>query len=352
MRSTRFRRRFTVFGSIAGPAGGGVGMVTSGVVDTLRGVGETRFVQHMPNASAACRRIRYLFAWANELRAGADLHVYMHIDLARVEPLVPRGITAPYAVFIYGWEAWRPMSVLARRAICKAKWVIAISRTTVDLARKANPWFPTATVVPLGLSAQPPPRGAWPRPARVLILGRLDANERQKGYDSVLDAWPAILAACPGAELVVVGKGSDLPRIQRRVSEERLPNVSFEGFVTEARKWELLRTSALLAFASTQEGFGLAAIEAAAVGTPVVALRATAVEEVFGDAGGALLVHERTPQAVGAAVAELLLNQEMAESIGAQGANLVANKYLSEHFGKRLLRALELDGTNEARGAE
>jgi len=55
------------------------------------------------------------------------------------------------------------------------------------------------------------------------------------------------------------------------------------GPVTEAEKQWLLQHSSLVLYPSTYEGFGLVPFEAAAVGTPALAARTTALAEVLGD---------------------------------------------------------------------
>jgi Glycosyltransferase len=56
------------------------------------------------------------------------------------------------------------------------------------------------------------------------------------------------------------------------------------GRVTETQLRRLYADAACLAIPSLHEGFGLPALEAMAVGTPVVAARAGALPEVTGDA--------------------------------------------------------------------
>ncbi len=72
----------------------------------------------------------------------------------------------------------------------------------------------------------------------------------------------------------------------------------------------------MLVSPSTYEGFGLPPLEAMASGTPVVAVRCGAVEEVCGDA--ALLV-EDSPSALADAVVRVLEDAELGERLVARG---------------------------------
>jgi phosphatidylinositol alpha-1,6-mannosyltransferase len=145
---------------------------------------------------------------------------------------------------------------------------------------------------------------------RVLMLGRLNRLERYKGHDQVLDAWPRVIADRPSATLVIVGEGDDLDRL--RLKSRGVPGVAFSGFVEAVRLRGLLRDSRLLAAPSTNEGFGLNAVEAAMQGTPVLGLRGSVLEELF-PGGEAELIATHDPAAVGDGILRLITNSELAQ---------------------------------------
>lgn len=61
-------------------------------------------------------------------------------------------------------------------------------------------------------------------------------------------------------------------------------NVVFQGYVSDAEKWALLKGAEFLLLPSFAEGFGLPVLEAMKVGTPVVASDIPVFRELFGDA--------------------------------------------------------------------
>jgi glycosyltransferase involved in cell wall biosynthesis len=73
-------------------------------------------------------------------------------------------------------------------------------------------------------------------------------------------------------ELVVAGDGSERDQLEALAGE----NVTFEGYVSEERKRELLAGARGFVFAAQSEDFGIAPVEALAAGTPVLG-----VEEGF-----------------------------------------------------------------------
>lgn len=88
-----------------------------------------------------------------------------------------------------------------------------------------------------------------------------------KNVDAVIDA----VARIPGARLVVVGDGPELPRLRARAAV--LPGVRLLGRVGDEQLRWLYRNCAALVAAS-YEDYGLSPLEAAAFGKPSVVMRA------------------------------------------------------------------------------
>lgn len=105
--------------------------------------------------------------------------------------------------------------------------------------------------------------------------------------------------------------------------------IKFVGFVDGDQKWELLRRSRGLIF-PTVEDFGMAPIEAMAVGTPVIALRDGGLTETVEDKVSGVFFEEQTSEDITGAL-------DIAESIEFDHKKIAAStsKYASENFDKR-----------------
>src|SRR5262249_40712911 len=241
-----------------------------------------------------------------------DFIVFTHVDLARVMFVMPFLRNVPYAVLIYGIEVWRPLDRWRRMSLERAAAILSVSNHTVTKARETNPWLPDATGVWLGAAE----RRASVRPQLkpiVLSLGRMATAERYKGHDALLDAWPRVLAVVPDAQLIIAGDGDDRARLEGRAAGTA--SIRFTGFLSDEHRGRLLRSAAVLVAISRGEGFGLAALEAAALGLPVVGLTGTVTEELFPDGCGHVLPETSAPEPLADAVTGLLTNADRARAI-------------------------------------
>jgi phosphatidyl-myo-inositol dimannoside synthase len=319
---------------------GGIGTASQSMVNALEPVARVSTVVLPPSPSRVARGLR-LYAQLTAASLGRPrLVFYEHRGLASLHAVVAQLRSVPYAVFLHGVELWHPLTRWQRHTLEAATLLVANSQTTVEETRRNNPWLPHAHVVHLGV---PVPSQALDRTSTeplLVMVGRIDSGERYKGHDQVLDAWPQVLAAVPSAQFVAVGGGDDIARLQARVRREGLRNVEFAGFVPEHAKQDLLRRARAVFALSRVEGFGLANVEAAAQGIPLIGLAGTVLSELFPAEVGIRAVASLEPAQVAAAAIELLCDPAAAAALGQRGRQHVLAHYTVERFAERFRAAL------------
>lgn len=125
----------------------------------------------------------------------------------------------------------------------------------------------------------------------------------RKGHDLVIRA----LADLPKLTLLLVGEGPERDRLQQLANELGLfDRVKFMGHVAHTELAQIYSASDALILASSREGWANVLLESMACGTPVVATDVWGTGEVVGAPEAGVLVAQRTPEALSAAVAKLL----------------------------------------------
>lgn len=160
----------------------------------------------------------------------------------------------------------------------------------------------------LEVAAEDP--AARDRPRAILVGFELE----RKGGHEVLAAWPAVRAAVPDAELLIVGPPPG----------EALPGVRWTGPVRERSELSALyRSATVFVLPTLWDPWGLVYHEAMAHGLPCIGTDRFAVPEIIAAGETGLLVPPRDPDAVGAALIELLGDPGRAAEMGREARRRV-----------------------------
>ena len=175
-------------------------------------------------------------------------------------------------------------------------------------------------------------------PPSVLIVGRMSVDERYKGHDLLIDAWPDIAAAVPGAALRIVGGGDDRLRLERKAQSLGLVDaIAFLGKLDDrALAHEYARCTAF-AMPSRDEGFGFVFVEAMRAGRPCIAGRGAASEIVRAEETG-LLVDAGDRAQLRHAVVRLLTDRAAANRMGAHGRARFLRCFTDDRFRDRFAK--------------
>jgi phosphatidylinositol alpha-1,6-mannosyltransferase len=281
------------------------------------------------------------------------------VPLAMMGRSIERRLGVPYASFTHGVEVWAGqvpgtralLSSIARNATL----MMGVSQWTVDQLRGVVGDDPRIEVVPAGID----PELFHPGVADANVRERHGLDGQQvvccvarltlrKGQDKIIRALPWVAREFPDVRFLVVGTGPDRERLEGLAHRKRVADrVIFAGEVPPDVLPHYFRAGDVFAMPCRTrklglevEGFGLAFLEASAVGRPAVA----------GDSGGApeAVVHGETGlvvdggevDEVAEAISELLSDAEKADKLGAAGADRVHRDFTWEALSNRLRRLL------------
>jgi phosphatidylinositol alpha-1,6-mannosyltransferase len=298
-------------------------------------------------------KIKFVFSAlrhsGKEARVVLAAHPHLAVPAALMKWKSPQLKTV---VVSHGIEVWKPLPRIRRRALLAADVVLAPSS---DTARKLTEvqGVPAAKIsrLPWPLSttflqwADAPEKLAAPRalpPGQIILtVGRWAASERYKGADDLIRAVAQLRGATPRLQLVAVGGGDDLPRLQRLAAE--LGVADRVQFLENLSREELAACYAradVFALPSTGEGFGLVFLEAMAFGCPVVGAACGGITDLVEDGVNGLLVPPRDPGRLAETLNRLLRDEVLRAELGRHGREIVRRKFAFEVFRAELEKIL------------
>ncbi|WTW93240.1 glycosyltransferase family 4 protein [Streptomycetaceae bacterium NBC_01309] len=202
-----------------------------------------------------------------------------------------------------------------------------------------------AVVIPNGVEvaffADARPEPSWQGTADVPTLGFIGRiDEPRKGLPVLLDAFPRIVEAFPGARLLVAGRG-DTEEAAEGLPDAVRDQVTFLGMVSDADKARLLRSVDVYVAPNTGgESFGIILVEALSAGAPVLASDLDAFRQVLdGGRAGELFPVEDSAALADAAVG-LLRDPERRTALRETGLRHV-RRYDWETVGADILGVYE-----------
>jgi phosphatidyl-myo-inositol dimannoside synthase len=245
---------------------------------------------------------------------------YDQLGTARAH-IWPAKLVRPCGVWIHGIEVWDQLRPDRLRVAHRVGFMLANTVFTRERALRYDKVFESARTCWLATPEDDPPAEPAPLdgPPIVVILGRLD-DTAYKGHKELIEAWPAVVDAVPGARLVAVGTGPSLERHRSlAAASAAAAYIDIVGFMAESSLPDLWKRTVVFAMPSRGEGFGLAYVEAMRWGIPVIASVHDAGQEVNIHNETGLNVDLDRPNELKESLVEILRNRDLARRMGAAG---------------------------------
>jgi glycosyltransferase involved in cell wall biosynthesis len=147
----------------------------------------------------------------------------------------------------------------------------------------------------------------------ILHVGAIQARKNVarlvQAFESVPVGWRLVLAGSPGFGADEILRGIEASPARGRVS--------IPGYVTAEALADWYARSAILAFPSLDEGFGIPILEAMAAGLPVLTSNRSALPEVAGDA--AFLVNPESVEELAGALRQMIADEQLRKDLIRKG---------------------------------
>ena len=225
---------------------------------------------------------------------GIDMLICGHLNLMPVAWALSSVWRTPLVLCIHGIDAWKPTLRALSNTICRAaNYVVSVSEITRD---RFVGWsgFPSDRVIILPNTVRIQDFGAGEKPADliehyglngkkvIMTFGRLVSEQREKGFDRVLDALPTLVARDRRICYLIAGDGPDRERLEAKAQSLGVrEHCVFAGYVDPSRKADVFRTADVFVMPSKGEGFGIVLLEALACGVPVVGSKEDGTREAL-----------------------------------------------------------------------
>lgn len=222
---------------------------------------------------------------------------------------------------------WAPLQEFVREAIAQAASNICITRRDARGLLEANPNVRIDQIKPFlkvdAFRDAPPSSGRSPQ--ALVTVAMMRAGDKLDSYRHLSEAL-TLLSTEPWL-LDIVGDGPERAHVESLFAAFGPDRVTFHGEQPPEKVRQQLAQSALYLWPGIGEAYGLAYLEAQAMGVPVVAYDIAGVSEVVNEEEGGTLISEHQPAHFASAMRRLLRDEQ--ERI--RRADLARAHILAEH---------------------
>jgi len=133
----------------------------------------------------------------------------------------------------------------------------------------------------------------------------------EKGIHLLIQAAPRILETCPRARFVVAGKGPEADNLRQQAQNLGVADrVNLIGFVSDEERNHLFKVADCSVFPSLYEPFGIVALEAMALGSPLVVSDVGGFSEVVKHAETGIKIYPDNVESTAWGIVQALSNPD------------------------------------------
>jgi colanic acid/amylovoran biosynthesis glycosyltransferase len=271
------------------------------------------------------------------------LHAHFGVEGSYAVPAA-RKAGVPHLVTLHGFDvSYSTSALLAARTVSWARYafvrkrllaatpLVCVSQHVARLAVALGADEGRITVLPTGVDVDRLTPTPVPETPRIVHVARL---VEKKGTSDLIAAVDGLRRELPDVRLDVLGDGPLRGELERQVRELGIErHVVFAGATPHAAVLQAVRDAAVVAVPSVTarsgdtEGLPQVVLEAGALGRPVVGTVHAGIPEAVDDGTTGLLVPERAPIELAAALRAVLTDHALAERLGSAARDRIVTDF-------------------------
>jgi glycosyltransferase involved in cell wall biosynthesis len=244
--------------------------------------------------------------------------------------------TAPLVLSIWGTDVEDALAhrltvaPIVRRAFKKAGIITAPSRFLLDRAVLVEPSIRARMrLVPFGVNIpQARTERAGSRTDTTIKIIFAKAYLPDYAPDLVLEAFATAFREYPHLSLTMLGGGPLRDALETQAASLGITAaVTFHDRVEMDESIRRIGESDIMVMPSRREAFGVAAVEAAACGLPVIATKVGGIPEIVQDGTSGILISPDDRQALSQAILRLATDRELRVAMGQAGRKIAEERF-------------------------
>lgn len=240
----------------------------------------------------------------------------------------------PYLIHTWGRDVldfprYRIYRALVSFNLRQADLITCTSQVMAQaVERMAQPKTPIH-VVPFGVDLTHFRPRPYPKsPTEPLVIGVVKSLEKLYGIEYLLQAFVSLCSQNGDLRLLIVGDGTQRSALESLASElEIAESTRFVGRIPHDQVIRYLHKMDIFVVPSLQESFGVAAVEAAAAGLPVLASNVGGLPEVVVDGKTGFLVPPADVEALSGRLSQLIADSALRQRMGQAGRDFIKAHY-------------------------
>jgi glycosyltransferase involved in cell wall biosynthesis len=281
------------------------------------------------------------------------VHIFFGIPDGPIGWVLKRFYGLPYLISLRGADVpseevkrfakhYRILRPFVRWLWRDADALVAVSNGLREYAFETTPDLPI-DVIPnaIELSVFTPPRHRHhDGPVRLLFVGRFNAF---KNVETLLEAVSCLKEmGVNNFELQLIGDGERRSNLERLAVEKELTRcVKFLGWVNRTAIVDRYRQADLFVTATTWEGMPNTVLEGMACGLPVVATRASGLDELVQEGVNGYLIDINDPAALAERLADLIDNPYERRRMGKESRKIAEQEFAWEYITEQYVEIYE-----------